>query len=71
LKQGRELSRQTYVEGLDLLRQRLTAEDAKEFIDIVLSRWQVVPKELLWIARAIGYHSVLANLEKSVGGELP
>jgi hypothetical protein len=47
---GRLLSKVTYVEGLDLLRQDFTVENAKAFLGIVLRDMPYHPKETLYIA---------------------
>ena len=46
---GHILSKTTYVEGLDLLRQHLTIENASTFLNTVMEYMPYHPKELLWI----------------------
>jgi len=73
---GHILSKTTYVEGLDLLRQQLTIENASTFLSTVLEYMPYHPKELLWIARwlvnngAGSYAAVCELLEAELGGEL-
>lgn len=47
---GHSLMPETFVEGLDLLRQNLNVGDALAFLQLVLKQMRYVPKELLWIA---------------------
>lgn len=49
VRRGHVLSRATYVEGLDLLRQDLNTADALSFLNFVLAEFKFVPKEALWI----------------------
>jgi hypothetical protein len=71
---GRLLSKTTYVEGLDLLRQHFTAENAKAFLDIVLRDMPYHPKETLYIADwltrqgQVQFESVRALLQSELGG---
>jgi hypothetical protein len=51
IHRGHILSKTTYVEGLDLLRQHLTIESASTFLNTVMQYMPYHPKELLWIAR--------------------
>jgi hypothetical protein len=73
---GNILSKTTYVEGLDLLRQSLTVENAKTFIDLVLRQLPYHPKEILYLVRwlidhgASDYASICKPLEAELGGEL-
>jgi putative sugar O-methyltransferase len=69
LNRGRLLTRQTYVEGLDLLRQNFNEKDAATFLETVLSRSREVPKELLWIAKKIHSTDHTTKLAAMVGGE--
>src|SRR5262249_44797562 len=46
---GHMLSKPTYVEGLDLLRQDFTLENAKRFVATVLEQMPYRPKELLYV----------------------
>jgi hypothetical protein len=72
---GHILSKTTYVEGLDLLRQRLTIENASTFLNTVLQDMPYHPKELLWIARWLlnngdgSCAAVRELLEAELGGE--
>jgi hypothetical protein len=73
---GHILSKTSYVEGLDLLRQSLTVENAKAFVDIVLKSLPYHPKELLYLARwlvangIVEYRTVCTDLQQELGGEL-
>ena len=73
---GHILSKTTYVEGLDLLRQLLTIENASTFLNTVMQYMPYHPKELLWIARWLvnngegSYAAVRELLEAELGGEL-
>jgi putative sugar O-methyltransferase len=73
---GHILSKTTYVEGLDLLRQNLTIENASTFLNTVMEYMPYHPKELLWIARwlvnngASPYSAACKLLEAELGGEL-
>jgi len=73
---GHLLSKATYVEGLDLLRQSLTVQNAKAFVDLVLQQMPYHPKEILYVAHwlvrngAEEYEPVCAMLQKEFGGEL-
>ena len=46
---GKSLTKQTYIEGIDLLRQNLNTEDALKFVNLVLTDLPYIPKEVLWI----------------------
>jgi putative sugar O-methyltransferase len=73
---GHLLSKTTYVEGLDLLRQDLTIEHAKMFLDQVLHRMSYHPKEVLYIAGWLAargrreYDAVVEQLQQEQGGML-
>jgi hypothetical protein len=73
---GYQLSKTTYVEGLDLLRQSLTVQNAKALVDLVLQQMPYHPKEILYVARwlvrngAEEYEPICAMLRKEFGGEL-
>src|SRR5260370_32934455 len=49
IDRGHMLSKPTYVEGLDLLRQDFTIENAATFVKTVMERMPYRPKELLYI----------------------
>jgi hypothetical protein len=76
IHRGDLLSKTTYVEGLDLLRQSLTVRNAKAFVELVLQQMPYHPKEILYLARwlvrngANEYESICAMLQKEFGGEL-
>ena len=76
IHRGDLLSKTTYVEGLDLLRQSLTVQNAKAFVELVLQQMPYHPKEILYLARwlvrngANEYESICAMLQKEFGGEL-
>lgn len=71
---GHLLSKSTYVEGLDLLRQDFTIANAKEFVDVVLERMPYHPKELLYVIEWLvkrgqsGYEGIRAQLRGELGG---
>jgi hypothetical protein len=73
---GRMLSKTTYVEGLDLLRQDFTTENARAFVDIVARDLPYRPKELLhvvsWLTRCgdTSYAPLQHALERELGGLL-
>jgi hypothetical protein len=73
---GHIMSKTTYVEGLDLLRQDLTIENAKAFVDVVMEKMPFHPKEILyiveWLSRngEIRYEPIRAELQKELGGML-
>ena len=46
---GKSLTKETYIEGLDLLRLNLNVKDSLEFVNLVLQDLPFVPKEVLWI----------------------
>ena len=47
---GMFISRDVYIEGLDLLRQSLAPDDARTFVAAVIDSLPYIPKELFWIA---------------------
>jgi hypothetical protein len=53
---GHIMSKTTFVEGLDLLRQDFTVENAKRFVSVVLERMPYHPKELLYIVEWLTRH---------------
>jgi hypothetical protein len=73
---GHLLSKTTYVEGLDLLRQSLTVQNAGAFLDLVLRQMPYHPKEILYVAQwldrngASVYAPVSAMLQNELRGEL-
>ena len=73
---GHIMSKTTYVEGLDLLRQELTIENAKAFVDAVTAQMPYHPKELLyvveWLTRngQTDYKSLGIQLRGELGGML-
>jgi len=73
---GHLLSKTTYVEGLDLLRQSLTIENAILFIDTVARQMPYHPKEMLYIVAWLTrrgrreYESLPVELEAELGGML-
>jgi putative sugar O-methyltransferase len=73
---GHMMSKTTYVEGLDLLRQSFTVENAKAFFDVVIEKLPYHPKELLYIARWLvkrgesDYGAIRMQLEGELGGML-
>jgi hypothetical protein len=50
-QRGMFMSRQVYLEGLDLLRQSLTVADATAFVQKVIEGMPYIPKEAFWISR--------------------
>jgi hypothetical protein len=74
--QGRLLSKTTYVEGLELLRQDFTEENIRRFVDIVSENFPYRPKELLHLIRwltdrgHVGYWPLRHELEREFGGLL-
>jgi hypothetical protein len=73
---GQVLSKPTYVEGLDLLRQDFTVENAKTFVRTVMEGMPYHPKELLYIVewlRCQGdseFDSLWQELREELGGFL-
>jgi hypothetical protein len=73
---GHILSKTTYAEGLDLLRQDFTVENAKTFVNLVMEKMPYHPKELLYIVEWLSRHqesefeSVRAKLREELGGFL-
>jgi len=73
---GHVLSKTTYVEGLDLLRQDFTVENAKTFVTVVMEQLPYYPKELLYIVEWLirqgenEFESLRARLRKELGGFL-
>lgn len=53
---GHTLSKTTYVEGLDLLRQELTVDNAKAFVNVVVDQMPYHPKELLYVVEWLTRH---------------
>jgi hypothetical protein len=73
---GHILSKGAYVEGLDLLRQCFTIENAKTFVNAVMEKMPYHPKELLyivdWLVRQneTDFELVRAQLQGELGGFL-
>jgi hypothetical protein len=73
---GQMLSKPTYVEGLDLLRQDFTIENAKTFVGTVMERMPYHPKELLYIVEWLTrqgeneFESLRGKLREELGGFL-
>jgi hypothetical protein len=73
---GRVLSKPTYVEGLDLLRQDFTIENAKTFVKTVMEAMPYHPKELLYIIKWLRrqgdneFDSLCEELQGELGGFL-
>jgi hypothetical protein len=71
---GHLLSKPTYVEGLDLLRQDFTIKDAKTFVGTVMEGMPYDPKELLYIVewrQGEGeFESLRGKLREELGGFL-
>jgi SAM-dependent methyltransferase len=73
---GHMLSKTTYVEGLDLLRQDFTVANARKFVDTVLEQMPYHPKELLYIVEWLirqgerGLEERRATLRTELGGFL-
>ena len=69
---GRAIDVQCYAEGLDLLRQSLTAENAARFLRTVCDGMHYRPKELLWLCRWLKRHhnDEFAELERELEREL-
>jgi hypothetical protein len=72
---GHLLSKTTYVEGLDLLRQDFTVKNAKTFVSVA-QQLPYYPKELLYIVEWLGRHgdhefeSLRTRLREELGGFL-
>jgi putative sugar O-methyltransferase len=73
---GHLLSKTTYVEGLDLLRQDFTIENAKTFVNVVMEKMPYHPKELLYIVEWLTrqgeteFESLRGKLREELGGFL-
>jgi hypothetical protein len=73
---GHVLSKPTYVEGLDLLRQDFTIENAKTFVTTVTERMPYHPKELLYIVEWLSrqgnreFELLSKKLREELGGFL-
>ena len=76
IDRGHMLSKPTYVEGLDLLRQDFTIENAKTFVEIVMERMPYHPKELLYIVEWLvrqgqsQFEPLRSKLREELGGFL-
>jgi hypothetical protein len=74
--QGRLLSKTTYVEGLELLRQDFTENNIRCFVDVVARNLPYRPKELLHLVRwltdrgHVAYRLLRNELERELGGLL-
>jgi hypothetical protein len=53
---GHIMSKTTYVEGLDLLRQDFTIESAKAFVEAVMQKLPYHPKEVLYVVEWLVRH---------------
>jgi hypothetical protein len=69
---GYIMSKTTYVEGLDLLRQHFTVENAKTFVDTVMRELPYHPKEVLYVVEWLTDHgqTEYAPLRAMLRGEL-
>jgi hypothetical protein len=73
---GHLLSKASYVEGLDLLRQNFTVENAKAFVKVVMEKMPYHPKELLYVAEWLTrqgeteFEPLRDKLRKELGGFL-
>jgi hypothetical protein len=73
---GHIMSKTTYVEGLDLLRQDLTVENAAVFVNVVLEQMPYHPKELLYVVEWLlargrrEYEGIRTTLRSELGGML-
>jgi hypothetical protein len=73
---GHILSKTTLVEGLDLLRQNFTVENAKAFADLVIQKMPYRPKELLYVLNWLVDHhedqyvKLRDKLRSDLGGEV-
>jgi putative sugar O-methyltransferase len=69
---GRAVDVQCYAEGLDLLRQSLTVENASQFLRTVCDRMRYRPKELLWLCHWLRQqrNDDFSELERELEGEL-
>jgi SAM-dependent methyltransferase len=73
---GHRLSKSTYVEGLDLLRQEFTISNARTFVEIVAEKMPYHPKELLYVVEWLirrgetGFEGLRDALRNELGGYL-
>jgi hypothetical protein len=73
---GHHLSKTTYVEGLDLLRQDFTIENAKTFVNAIIEKMPYHPKELLYIVEWLirqgesEFELLCGELRQELGGFL-
>jgi hypothetical protein len=73
---GHIMSKTTYVEGLDLLRQHMTIETASAFLDAVLRDMPYHPKETLYVAEwlvrqgQLSFAPIAAKLRTELDGFL-
>jgi hypothetical protein len=67
-QRDRAIDVQCYAEGLDLLRQSLTVENAARFLRTVCDGMRYRPKELLWLCRWLRqqHHDEFAELEREL-----
>ena len=76
IHRGHVLSKTTYVEGLDLLRQDFTVDNAKSFVAIVIEQLPYHPKELLYIVEWLieqgesKFELLRSKLREELGGFL-
>ena len=74
INRGHIMSKITFLEGLDLLRQDFSVENAKRFVSVVLEQMPYHPKELLYIVewltrhRQSDFEQLRASLRQELGG---
>ncbi len=81
VKRGHKLTRKTYLEGLDLVRQSCSAQEAHEFLLTVLNfdelKCDFAPKETFFLAKTLehakvqGVDKIVKLLETKIQGYLP
>ena len=73
---GHIMSKTTYVEGLDLLRQDFTIANARAFVDAVMQKMLYHPKEVLYVVNWLtrhgqsDYEPLRIQLQEELGGML-
>jgi putative sugar O-methyltransferase len=73
---GYMMSKTTYVEGLDLLRQDFTIANARAFVDAVIAKMPYHPKEVLYVVEWLtrngqrDYEALAVQLRTELGGML-
>jgi hypothetical protein len=76
INRGHVMSKTTFLEWLDLLRQDFSVENAKRFVSVVLEQMPYHPKELLYIVewltrhRQSDFEQLRASLRQELGGLL-